>query len=222
MRLVLLTGAHGAPLARALTDHVELVVVAPTTRDAWVTGLKRSPDLDALLADATEPTYGVADALDGIGFGATWHRADDAETARRIVRTELLHAGFSLTEATHAMAARLDLGHELLPLSDDRGELHVIVEDADGRRAVHLDEHTATGGEIGQVVLVSDAWTVSPAVTEAVSAADVVVVGPPDPVHGATVLGHAAGALDLAGTPVVEANDLDATALLARVGEATR
>lgn len=223
MRLVMLTGGAGAPLAHALAGLVDdLTVVAPTTRDGWVTGLKRSPDLDALMAPADRPTFGVADALGAIGFGAAWHRADDAEMARRLVRTELLHAGFSLTEATEAMAARLGLPFRLVPLSDDRGELHVVVEGPDGQRAVHLDEHAAGGGAVDAPVFVRESWAVSETVTAAVTESDAIVVGPPDPALGTLPLDHALTALETAGRPVVTSDGASADDVLRRVREAVR
>ncbi len=173
MRLVLLAGAAGTGLARELADRCELTVVAPTTRDSWADGLKRSPDIDAFLGDpAHEPTYGVARALEELAFGAAWQRAHDDEIALRIMRTELLHADFTLTDAVAALAQRRSLGFTLLPLSDDRGEMRYVVSDEDGSRAVHHDEFHA-GLPVGgsrEPAVVALTWGVTDRVVEAVQA----------------------------------------------------
>ncbi|WP_040320030.1 2-phospho-L-lactate transferase CofD family protein [Aeromicrobium marinum] len=222
MHLVLIAGAAGADLATnlraALGDGGRMTVVAPTTRDAWVAGLKRCPDLDAHLRVDGPGSHGVADALEGLGFAAGWQRADDSEMALRIVRTELLHAGFSLTEATRALAARSGATVDLLPLSDDRGEWHRVVDGPDGRRAVHVDEHGDAQGE-EPWVLVHDTWTVSPAVLAAVDEADAVLVHGPASARG-HLLDHAVSAVvgERPGLAPVATGDHPPTDILRAVG----
>lgn len=195
MRIVLLSGASGIGIAHELAGRCDLTVVAPTTRDSWADGLKRSPDLDAFCADpGADVTYGVAGALDALGFGAQWQRGSDDEMALRIMRTELLHADFTLTQATAAVAERRGLPFTLLPLSDDRGELHVVVSDAEGRRAIHLDEHRASlpVGEPPVPSLVAMSWSVTDDVVAAVEASEQVTVA----VNGSgPVVVHAAAAI---------------------------
>ncbi|WP_229051687.1 2-phospho-L-lactate transferase CofD family protein [Aeromicrobium sp. Leaf350] len=184
MQLVLLSGAAGTGLARELAGRCELTVVAPTTRDSWADGLKRSPDIDAFLSDpAHEPTYGVARALEELAFGAAWQRAHDDEIALRIMRTELLHADFTMTTAVAALAERRKLPFTLLPLSDDRGEMRYVVTDEEsGSRAVHHDEYRAAlpVGTPLEPAVVALTWSVTEQVVEAVKASEqttVAVVG---------------------------------------------
>jgi 2-phospho-L-lactate transferase/gluconeogenesis factor (CofD/UPF0052 family) len=188
MQLVLLSGASGTGLARELAGRSDLTVVAPTTRDSWADGLKRSPDVDAFLSDpAHEPTYGVARALEELAFGAAWHRAHDDEIALRIMRTELLHADYTLTAAVAALAERRGLPFTLLPLSDDRGEMRYVVDEGDaGSRAVHYDEYRASlpVGTPLEPAVVALTWSVTDQVVSAVEASEqrtVAVVGS-DPV----------------------------------------
>lgn len=187
MRLTVLAGHDAAPflleLVDALGDDDALTVVAPTARDQWAHGLKRCPDLDALLVPRGEasPTYAVADAVAALGVPPAWWRPSDAEVARHVVRTELLGAGFTLTEATVALAARLDLPYDVLPASDDRSELHGVVEDAAGRRAVHVEELLAVpvaGATVTGSVVVSTAWTLTSQAAQALRDADAVVLAP--------------------------------------------
>lgn len=218
MPFVLLIGAAGVPLARELAASLatasaaDLTVIAPTTRDSWADGLKRCPDLDAHLigADSTA-THGLADALEALGFGAAWQRGSDAELALRLIRTELLHAGYSLTDAVAALAERRGLPYPLVPLSDDRGEWHRVLTADDGsRRAVHLDDPTADPA--AEPVLVHDAWAASAAAVAAIAAADVLIT------HGSgPVIDHAISALAAGrpGLPVLAAGDYSAADILA-------
>ncbi|WP_162891280.1 2-phospho-L-lactate transferase CofD family protein [Aeromicrobium sp. A1-2] len=185
MRITVILGADGAPFAHDLTSHLEpgdeLVVIAPTMLDRWATGLKVCPDLDALLvARASSVTHEVADELIAIGYAPAWQRPSDAVVAAQLVRTDLLGAGYSLTEATSAIAARRDLGFTLLPASDDRAELHAVVESPEGQRAIHLSEVIAdpSAHEVKELVLVAETWSVSDAVRAAIGTSDVLVLGP--------------------------------------------
>ena len=185
MRITLIIGADGAPFAHDLAERLEpedeLVAVVPTMRDRWATGLKVCPDLDALLAaPGTADSHVVSDELIAIGYSPAWQRPSDADIAGQLIRTELLGAGYTLTEATTAAAARRDIGFTLLPASDDRAELHVVVPAAEGLRAVHVAEVLAdpAAHDIQDLVLVAETWSASAAVRAAIAASDVVVLGP--------------------------------------------
>jgi LPPG:FO 2-phospho-L-lactate transferase len=184
MRITLITGADGASfahdLAAGLDPSDELTVVAPIVRDHWSAWLKACPDLDALLAPPGVPhTYAVADQLRAIDYSPEWQRTSDQTVATRLVRTELLGTGYSLSQATLAAAARAGLGFRLLPMSDDRAELHVVVA-GDEPRAIHVDEYLADAAAHTptETVLVAEAWSVSPAVATQLRETDVLVLGP--------------------------------------------
>jgi LPPG:FO 2-phospho-L-lactate transferase len=185
MRILLVLGADGAPFAHQLASRLgasdELAIVAPVVRDRWATGLKASPDLDALLAPVGGPaTYAVSDELAGIGYSPKWHRPSDAEIAGQLIRTELLGAGYTLTEATAATANRRGLPFRLLPASDDRAELHVVIAAGEKPRAIHVAEYLADppAHDVQDIVLVAETWSVSQPVREALVEADVIVLGP--------------------------------------------
>jgi LPPG:FO 2-phospho-L-lactate transferase len=184
MRITLITGADGVDFARDLADALdsadELTVVAPIVRDHWSAWLKACPDLDALLEPrGVSPTYAVADRLRSIDYSPEWQRTTDQTVATRLVRTELLGTGYSLSQATLAAATRSALGYRLLPMSDDRAELHVVVE-GEQPRAVHVGEFLAAPAEHTptEAVLVAEAWSVSPAVASQLRETDVLVIGP--------------------------------------------
>lgn len=204
MRVTVLAGAESAPFVRelaALLPGSDLTVVASVARDQWVHGLKRSPDADALL-DGLRPepaarTARVADELAALGAEPRWAHDDDATLARQVLRTELLAAGFSLVDVTLALSSRLGLPARVLPVSEHRTELHVVVSEPDGRRAVPVEEHLATGGAAAEsLVVVSTEDRAADAVLEAVRDADVVVLAPVRPAVTRTALLRAAGLRD--------------------------
>lgn len=225
MRILLVVGADGAPFARELGGLLgpdeELVVVAPTVRGHVAAGLQASPDLDGLLASPASPTYAVADALETVGYTPRWQRASDQAVAARLVRTELVMTGTSLTDATIAAGIRAALPYRLLPMCDDRAEFRVVVG-SDEPRAVHVDEYLEdpTAHEATQLLLIADQISVSSAVSQALSDSDVLVLGPSSRTLAIDPVLRTPGFLDLVGDDqpvlVVEHDD-SAPAELVRV-----
>lgn len=184
MRITLVSGADGASFAHALAAALdpadELTVVAPVVGDHWSAWLKACPDLDGLLVPpSVEPTFAVADQLRSIDYSPAWQRTSDQAVATRLVRSELLGAGYSLSQATLAAATRAGLPYRLLPMSDDRAELRVVV-DADDPHAIPIGEYLADPAAHAptETVLVAEAWTVSSSVAEQLRETDVLVLGP--------------------------------------------
>ena len=189
MHLTLLCGAESAGFARDLAELLdeddELSLVFNTARDMWAHGLKRSPDADALVAALDRgapriPTYAVADDLASLGAEPSWFRPSDQDIALQLVRTELMQAGFSLTEVTAALGARRGIATRLLPMTDDRVEQHVVTDGPDGNRAIHVEEFLARHGDqvAKDLVLVADDWKASREALAAIDSADVIVFGP--------------------------------------------
>jgi len=138
----------------------EITVVANTADDIWLHGLKICPDLDTVmytLGDGIDPdrgwgrrdeTWSDKAELAAYGVEPTWFGLGDRDLATHLVRTQMLDAGYALSEVTEALCRRwlsADQGGSvrLLPMSDDRVETHVSILDADspsGRRVVHFQE----------------------------------------------------------------------------------
>jgi len=128
--LLLSGGSGGAKLARGLLDVCEeLTVVANTGDDAEVYGVHVSPDPDLVtywLADEIDErgwglrgdSAAVMDALRGAGQPA-WFHLGDRDLAMCLIRTEELRAGRRLTDAHAAVVAAMDVGVRVLPMSDD-------------------------------------------------------------------------------------------------------
>lgn len=132
-RVVALSGGiGGAKLALGLKRILPagaLTVIANTADDFEHYGLAISPDIDTLvytlagLSD-TERGWGRADetwafmaALGALG-GETWFNLGDGDLAMHVVRTARLANGESLTAITADMCRTLDVGAQIIPMSD--------------------------------------------------------------------------------------------------------
>jgi LPPG:FO 2-phospho-L-lactate transferase len=220
MRVTVLAGAESAPFVRELASLLpghELTVVTSVARDQWVHGLKRTPDADALMSglrpEPESPTRRAAEELAALGAEPRWALDDDATLARQVLRTQLLAAGFGLAEVTAALSARLGLPATVVPVSEQRTELHLVVADGDERRAVPVEEHLAAGAVGAEsLVVVSTDDSASEAALAAVRDADVVVLAPVRPTVTRTPLLRAGGlreALVARPAPVLAAPEAD-------------
>lgn len=189
--------------------EAEVTVVANTADDWWVHGLKVCPDLDTVmytLGDGIDPergwgrreeTWSAKEELAAYGVEPTWFGLGDRDLATHLVRTQMLEAGYALSQVTEAVCRRWQPGVRLLPMTDDRVETHVAVADPDqpsGKRVVHFQEYwvrmrAAVPAE--QLVFVGlDAATPAPGVLEALQDTDLVVLPPSNPVVSVgTILG---------------------------------
>lgn len=211
MRIVVLAGGiGGARFLRGLlrtAPEAEVTVVGNTADDITLFGLRICPDLDTVMYTVgdgineaqgwgrADESFAVSGELAAYGVGPEWFTLGDRDLATHIVRTQMLDAGYKLTDVTAALCTRWLGGQaqpriRLLPMSDDRVETHVVVDDPEdggaGRRAIHFQEWwirlraTAPAHEIVPVG-VADAKP-APGVLEAIDAADLVLLPPSNPV----------------------------------------
>jgi LPPG:FO 2-phospho-L-lactate transferase len=218
---VLSGGVGGATFLRGLLHGVRrgllpgvdtdaaVTVVANTADDIWLHGLKICPDLDTVmytLGDGIDPergwgrrdeTWSAKEELAAYGVEPTWFGLGDRDLATHLVRTQMLDAGYPLSQVTEALCRRWQPGVRLLPMTDDRVETHLAVPDADspsGRRVVHFQEywvrlHAEVPAEAVIVVGLEDS-SPGPGVIDAITDADLVVVPPSNPVVSVgTILG---------------------------------
>jgi LPPG:FO 2-phospho-L-lactate transferase len=196
LRIVLLAGGTGgAKLAHGFDQVLaagELTVIANVADDLELHGLQVSPDIDAILytlgglIDA-ERGWGLRGdtftALDMLGrLGAqTWFRLGDGDLATHVERTRRLRAGESLTDATTAMAAALGIHSRVLPATDDR--LRTIVETDDG--PVDFQTYFVALRQEPDVRGLrfdgADAALPTQAVRDALQKAELIVIGPSNP-----------------------------------------
>jgi LPPG:FO 2-phospho-L-lactate transferase len=123
----------------------------------------------------------VVEALAAAGRPA-WFRLGDRDLAMCLIRTELLRSGRTLTEAHAAVVEAMGVRARVLPMSDEPVRTHV----RSGGRWVPFQEFMVARGASGTVEGVElrgvEAARPTPAVLEAIAAADAIVVGPSNPV----------------------------------------
>lgn len=203
MRIVVLAGGvGGARFLRGLlhtADEAEVTVIGNTGDDITLYGLRICPDLDTVMytlgggineaqgwGRAAE-TFTVREELSAYGVQPQWFNLGDRDFATHIVRTQMLGAGYPLSQVTAALCDRWRPGVTLVPMSDDRVETHVVVADDKGKqRAIHFQEwwvrlHAQVPATSIVAVGVEDAKP-APGVIEAIEAADVVLLPPSNPV----------------------------------------
>ena len=210
MQIVSLAGGIGAArFLRGLTTHLrgrsddwrdaEVAVIGNTADDITLFGLRVSPDLDTVMYTLgggiheaqgwgrEDETFTVRDELAAYAVPPEWFTLGDRDFATHIVRTQMLRAGWSLTDVTAALCQRWQPGVRLLPMSDDPIETHVVVLDEAGtRQAIHFQEwwvrEQAARSAQEFIFLGASEAKPTPAVVDAITAADVILLPPSNPV----------------------------------------
>jgi LPPG:FO 2-phospho-L-lactate transferase len=205
-------GIGGARFLRGLRAALRLdepdasiTVIGNTGDDITLFGLRVCPDLDTVMYTLGEgideqqgwgrakESFAVKDELASYGAQPQWFGLGDRDIATHVLRSQWLAEGVPLSEVTARLCERWRPGVRLLPMSDDRVETHVLIADetapdgaGEGRRLIHFQEwwvrlHAQTPAfEITAVG--ADTSTPSPGVIEAISAADVVLLPPSNPI----------------------------------------
>ncbi|MDT0310238.1 2-phospho-L-lactate transferase [Streptomyces sp. DSM 44917] len=201
-RIVALSGGIGGArflrgLRRAAPD-ADITVIGNTGDDIHLFGLKVCPDLDTVMYTLgggiheeqgwgrAEETFTVKEELAAYGVGPAWFGLGDRDFATHIVRTQMIGAGYPLSAVTEALCRRWEPGVRLLPMSDDRVETHVLIEDGEGRRAVHFQEYwvrlRAAVPAHAVIPVGAESARPAPGVLEALAGADVILLPPSNPV----------------------------------------
>ena len=227
MRITVLAGGIGGARylrgVRAAHPADEVIAIVNTGDDITLRGLRICPDLDSVMytlgggIDAergwgrAEESWRIRDELATYGVEPTWFGLGDLDIATHLVRTQMLDAGYPLSDVTSALCDRWKPGVRLLPMSDERCETHVIVELPDaGRHAIHFQEwwiryRAALPAHAFVQVGLDDAKP-APGVLEAILHADVVLIAPSNPVVSIGTILAVAGVRDAVSTtaaPVV-------------------
>jgi LPPG:FO 2-phospho-L-lactate transferase len=170
----------------------DLAVIANTADDDEFWGLLVCPDVDATI-------YRLAGVFDeSVGYGQkgdtfltlealgrlgepTWFRIGDRDLATHVLRSQMLDSGCRLTETSLELCRRFGLESHVLPMTDDkvrtrfvtdRGTLSFQEYFVRERLAPALHSIDIAGG---------DAAESTPEVTAALVDADIVVIGPSNP-----------------------------------------
>jgi LPPG:FO 2-phospho-L-lactate transferase len=185
---VLAGGTGGAKLAAGLAEHDDLCVIANTGDDLEIYGVHVSPDPDLV-------TWWLAGIIDERGWGIAgdtfeqmkreddpWFQLGDRDLELCRLRTEALADGARLTEAHAKVVAAAGVRNRVLPMCDEPVRTHVRTPK--GLRPFQefmIVDRWA--GPIEEVVLQGiETARPTPEVAEALATADVIVIGPSNPV----------------------------------------
>ena len=203
---VLAGGIGGARFLRGLraaAPDADITVIGNTGDDIWIHGLRVCPDLDTVMYTLgggiaedrgwgrEDETFTVKAELAAYDLEPSWFGLGDRDIGTHLVRTQMLNAGYPLSAVTQALCQRWQPGVRLLPMSDDRAETHVVVDDPDGdadagRRAIHFQEwwvrYRAELPAHAFVLVGAEDAKPGPGVVEAIESADVVLLPPSNPI----------------------------------------
>jgi len=193
--------ALGMPAVGAADSDHRVTALVNTADDVWLHGLRICPDLDTCMYTLgggidtergwghADETWTVSEELRAYGAEPTWFGLGDKDIATHLIRSRMLRAGYPLSAVTEALCDRWRPGVTLLPMSDDRVETHVVVDDPDepGRqKALHFQEwwvRYRAGLPAHSIVPIgAEEATPAPGVTDALAEADVVLLAPSNPV----------------------------------------
>ena len=180
-------------------DH-ELTAVVNVGDDAWMHGVRICPDLDTCmytLGGGIDPdrgwghrgeTWNAKEELARYGVQPDWFGLGDRDLATHLVRSQMLRAGYPLSQVTEALCKRWAPGARLLPASDDRSETHVVITEpgTDERKAIHFQEwwvrYRAKVPTHSFAFVGAEKATATAGVAEAIAGADIVFLAPSNPV----------------------------------------
>lgn len=200
---VLAGGVGAARFVRGLVRVVEpatVTAVVNTGDDTVLHGLHLSPDLDTVvytLAGAIDPVrgWGLVDETwramgaleryaavrpDGSAAAPTWFNLGDSDLATHLYRTARLAEGATLTEVTAEIATAWDVAVKVLPMTDRR--FRTRIEAADHGTVDFQDYFVRLRHDVPvRAVRFDHDAVATDAVRRAITAADVVIIAPSNP-----------------------------------------
>jgi LPPG:FO 2-phospho-L-lactate transferase len=189
-----------SPEAETREKH-QVTAVVNTADDVWLHGLRICPDLDTCMYTLgggidqergwglLDETWSVSAELAAYDAEPNWFGLGDKDIATHLIRSRMLRAGYPLSEVTEALCARWNPGIRLLPMTDDRVETHVVVDDPEDqtrRKALHFQEwwvrYQAKLQPHSIIPVGAEESSPAPGVLDAITEADVILVAPSNPV----------------------------------------
>jgi LPPG:FO 2-phospho-L-lactate transferase len=193
--VVLAGGTGGAMLAsgfQAVVPARDLTVIANTADDDEFWGLLVCPDLDAVvyrLAGAfndaagyglKDDTFRTLEALERLGESA-WFRIGDKDLATHLIRTDSLRQGRRLTETALDLCRRFGLDAAVLPMADERVRTRFLT-DAGELSFQEYFVRERLGAALRHIEFAGiESANPTPEVLGALAEADLVVIGPSNP-----------------------------------------
>ncbi|MHA2225632.1 MAG: 2-phospho-L-lactate transferase [Candidatus Hodarchaeales archaeon] len=195
--IVFLSGGTGTPKLLCGTFSVineQNVTIIGNTGDDWsFYGLHVSPDIDSILltlADLIdknkwwgirEDTFNLVHFLRKNLKEDVWFNLGDFDSGLCLFRTNLLNQGKNLTEATEIIRNRLNIQSRILPMANQVIKTQVRTVE----RIMHLQEFWVKyKGKlpVSNVFFEGDLRKTTPQVLEAIKEADVIIIGPSNPI----------------------------------------
>lgn len=197
MKLLVLSGGTGTPrLLLGLRRHVperNITVIANVGEDFWISGNLVTPDIDSILYllsgridtgrmwGVRGDTFSTHRRLAELGWREPL-MLGDLDRATHIVRSEMLRAGLTLTEATAVLARRMGVGATVLPASD--GPVATLVRTPAGE--MHFQEfwvvRRGRPRVLGVRYVLGRGAGPTPEVLRALRSHDALLIGPSNPV----------------------------------------
>ncbi len=196
MRVTILAGGTGAArlacgLARVLSPG-ELTVITNTADDDEMWGLLVCPDTDAVLYrlagrfnhaagfGVRDDTFGALEMLRTLGE-PTWFALGDRDIGVHLVRATLLRAGLTLSQAVAEIGRRLGVAAAVVPMSDDPVRTRVATDAGELAFQEWFVRDRCEPPVRGLRFEGITRAVPAPAAVEAVREADLVVIGPSNP-----------------------------------------
>lgn len=196
MITVLTGGTGGAKFVDGLRRVVapeELTIIVNTGDDMRWWGLYISPDVDSIvymLAGRLSRERGWGVDRDTFFCLQTmlelnepaWFSVGDRDLAMHLLRTNLLAAGKTLTEATAEIAKRLGIGARVLPMTDSRVETCVLTAHGEMTFEEYFVQRRYRD-EVEAIRFAGAAEAVAaPAVLDAIRSSELIILAPSNPV----------------------------------------
>jgi LPPG:FO 2-phospho-L-lactate transferase len=193
--VVLAGGTGGAALAagiHSVAPDVELCVIANTADDDEFWGLLVSPDIDAVIYrlagvfnheagyGVKEDSFHVLDMLARIGE-ASWFRIGDKDLATHLLRGDMLRRGCTLTETSIELCRRFGLTARVLPMSDEPVRTRFATDEGELSFQEYFVRERLMPKLHGIEFAGIEAARPTPEVLSALNDADVVIIGPSNP-----------------------------------------
>ncbi len=203
MIVALAGGVGAARLLRGLVAAVppeQVAAVVNTGDDTVMHGLHISPDLDTVtytLAGMINPETGwglqgetwsaMAELREYSGGRLGWFNLGDRDLGTHLYRTTRLGEGAPLSEVAAEIGRRWGLGLRILPMTDDRVETRIVIDDGTetGREVAFQEYFVGARHDVPVRAVRLDGIErarPAPGAVEAVQAASTIVICPSNPV----------------------------------------
>ncbi|HEY4409076.1 MAG TPA: GTP cyclohydrolase II [Acidimicrobiia bacterium] len=182
-----------SPLA-ASAPAGSLTLVVNVADDVWMHGLRACPDIDTVLYALSgwqDPArgWGVSgdsfecmESLRRLGEDV-WFNMGDRDLATHLLRTRLLHEGQNLADVTARLAGALGVPARVLPATSD--EVRTVIRTAGGAELGYQEYLVQRRAADAVTDVRWDGLPASqpgPSVIDAIEAADLIILGPSNPV----------------------------------------